>query len=79
MVHAIHSATSFLFVCPRETQQTLTGINPGWQLPASLRSRDTSCRSLVTLYDEKSMGGKKKYPCPLVVPLMSTEMGEVRR
>lgn len=62
MVHAIHSATSFLFVCPREIQQTLTGINPGWQLPASLRSRDTSCRSLVTLYDEKSMGGKKKIP-----------------
>lgn len=79
MVHAIHSATSFLFVRPRESHQMLTGINPGWQLPTCVRSRDTSCRSPVTLYDEESMGGKKKTLCPLVVPLMSTEMGEVRR
>lgn len=60
MARAIHSATSFLFVRPREIHQMLTGINPGWQPLASLRSRDTFCRSLVTLYDEKFHGWEKK-------------------
>lgn len=81
---ACNSVCHFVHICdsinlsPAEIYQTSTGKYIKWQfLPISLkRETDSAGQWWIHIWWVK---GDRKNPCPLVVLVVSIEMGEVRR